>query len=68
MKTFSITFSLTLDIACADQLDVDWVAKQFIYKSDRFSTRRIAGDPSDGIGIQATRGGIESICNCKSFD
>jgi len=61
MKTFSVTFSLTLDVACADHLDIDWVAKQFAYKSDRFSTLCIAGDPEGGIAIQAASSGIESI-------
>jgi len=61
MKTFSVTFSLTLDVTCPDHLDTDWVAKQFAYKSDRFSTLCIAGDPEGGIAIQAASSGIESI-------
>ena len=61
MKTFSVAFKLTLDIVCPDHLDPDWVADQFVYGSDRFSTFRIAGDPAYGITIQAASSGTESI-------
>jgi len=61
MKTFSVTFSLTLDVACADHLDTDWVAEEFAYKSGRFSTLFIAGDPVGEIAIQGASSSIESI-------
>ena len=60
MKTFSITFSLTLDVACPDHLDADWVASQFHYRSDRFTTLHIGGDP-DAVVVTAAYSGLESV-------
>jgi uncharacterized iron-regulated membrane protein len=45
MKTLSITFSLTLEVACPDHLDTGWVASEFLSRSHRFSILHIDGDP-----------------------
>jgi hypothetical protein len=58
MKTLSITFSLTLDVACPDHLDTDWVASQFHLKSDRFSILHIDGDP-DAVVVTAAYSDLE---------
>jgi hypothetical protein len=58
MKTLSITFGLTLDVACPDHLDTDWVASQFLSRSDRFTTLHIDGDP-DGVVVTAAYSGLE---------
>ena len=58
MKTLSITFSLTLDVACPDHLDADWVARQFHSRSDRFTTLHIDGDP-DAVVVTAAYSGLE---------
>jgi hypothetical protein len=59
MKSFCVTFSLTLDVACPDHLDINWVAKQFAYKSDRFTTLHIEGDPDEAV-IQAAYSCLQS--------
>jgi hypothetical protein len=59
MKSFSVTFSLTLDVVCQDHLDIDWVVKQFCCKSDRFTTLHIQGDPDEAI-IQAAYSCLQS--------
>jgi len=58
MKTLSITFSLTLDVACPDHLDTDWVASQFHSRSDRFTTLHINGDP-DAVVVTAAYSALE---------
>ena len=60
MKTFSIIFSLTLDVACPDNLDTDWVASQFHDGSDRFTTLRVAGDP-DAVEVTAAYSCLEGV-------
>jgi hypothetical protein len=57
MKTLSVTFTLTLDLACNDKLDSDWVAEAFLNNSQRFSTLHIEGDPA-GVVVQAASSGI----------
>jgi hypothetical protein len=58
MKTLSITFSLTLDVACPDHLGTDWVASQFLSRSDRFTILHIDGDP-DAVVVTAAYTGLE---------
>jgi hypothetical protein len=63
MKTASITFGLTLDIAYSDYLDVQWIADSFLHESKRFSVSKIPGDPNDpgSIIIEAASSGVTEV-------
>jgi len=66
MKSFCVTFSLALDVACPDRLDIDWVAEQFAYKSNRFTTLHIEGDPGEAV-ITAAYSRLESTRRCADI-
>ena len=63
MKTASITFELTPDIAYSDFLDEQWIANSFLYNSKRFSVSEMPGDPDSpgSITIQAASSGVADI-------
>ena len=63
MKTASITFNLTLDIAYSDFLDEQWIADSFLHNSKRFSVSEMPGDPDNpgSIIIQAASSGVADI-------
>jgi hypothetical protein len=63
MKTASITFELTLDIAYSDCLGVQQIADRFLHESKRFSVSKIPGDPNDpgSIIIEAASSGVTEV-------
>ena len=69
MKTASITFNLTMDIAYSDFLDEQWIADSFLHNSKRFSVSEMPGDPDNpgSIIIQAASSGVADIKNIKKF-
>lgn len=59
MKTATINFTLSLDVAVDDRLDMNWVANAFI-NSDRFSIDHVTGDPK-GVGILTASSGVTEV-------
>lgn len=59
MKNARIDFTLSIDVAVDDRLDLDWVANSFL-NSDRFSIDRVTGDPQ-GVGVLAACSGVKEI-------